>query len=540
MERVYCLYRVSTKGQVDKDDIPMQRQECRLFAEKMGWTICKEYYEKGVSGYKVSAEDRDAIQDLKVAAEKKEFDILLVFMFDRLGRIPNETPFVLEWFLKNGIQVWSTKEGQQRFENDCDYLLNYIRFWQAGGESKKTSLRVKTRLGQLVEEGRFTGGNAMFGYKFVRSGVITKKGRELLALEIVPEEAAVVQFIFRKTVDEGYGTWQLSSIINAQGYRTHNGAKFSPNTINRILRSPTYTGHYVRGGKRSEFIEEIQIIDEDLFNRAQKILEARNSANTKKTNVALTTRGAALLGGNIFCAHCGAKMHAIVYSDPVILKDGTKKVYRGIRYLCPNRGRNRGLCDGQTQYASTKIDPAILEIVHTMLNTIKDSEKDETIKEQYEQAVRSKKRYYSGLLKEYEKEQSILQKLIEEVGKAMIGESKLSLEIINESINIQKEKIARLEKQIPEALAAVNGDKGELENLDHYYAELTNWADEFDYSSKERKKMIICQLLRKINISRDYNLDIELNMEYGQFITEQLKRDNFTVQTDTLGRAFGC
>ena len=29
--RVYCLYRVSTKGQVDKDDIPMQKQRCREF-----------------------------------------------------------------------------------------------------------------------------------------------------------------------------------------------------------------------------------------------------------------------------------------------------------------------------------------------------------------------------------------------------------------------------------------------------------------------------------------------------------------------------
>ena len=46
------------------------------FAEKNGWTICKEFLEKGVSGYKVSANERDAIQDLKIAAEKKEFDIL--------------------------------------------------------------------------------------------------------------------------------------------------------------------------------------------------------------------------------------------------------------------------------------------------------------------------------------------------------------------------------------------------------------------------------------------------------------------------------
>ena len=31
---VYCLYRVSTKGQVDKDDIPMQKQASREFAER--------------------------------------------------------------------------------------------------------------------------------------------------------------------------------------------------------------------------------------------------------------------------------------------------------------------------------------------------------------------------------------------------------------------------------------------------------------------------------------------------------------------------
>lgn len=87
MKRVHCLYRVSTLGQVDKatDDIPMQKLECHRFAASQGWLITKEFSEKGVSGFKVSSEDRDAIQELKVAAVNKEFDILLVFMFDRLG-----------------------------------------------------------------------------------------------------------------------------------------------------------------------------------------------------------------------------------------------------------------------------------------------------------------------------------------------------------------------------------------------------------------------------------------------------------------------
>lgn len=53
MKRVYCLYRVSTKRQVDqmKDDIPMQRIACHEFADRQdGWVIVKEFLEKGVSG----------------------------------------------------------------------------------------------------------------------------------------------------------------------------------------------------------------------------------------------------------------------------------------------------------------------------------------------------------------------------------------------------------------------------------------------------------------------------------------------------------
>lgn len=154
-ERVYCLYRVSTNKQVDHDennqaDIPMQRKACHDFAAKMGWVIVGEEQETGVSGYKVSADDRDKLQLIKKYAEQGKFDILLVFMFDRLGRKSDETPFVVEWFTKKGVRVWSVQEGEQRFESHTDRLTNYIRFWQADGESQKTSMRTKTALGQMV------------------------------------------------------------------------------------------------------------------------------------------------------------------------------------------------------------------------------------------------------------------------------------------------------------------------------------------------------------------------------------------------------
>ena len=56
----------------------------------------RELSEKGVSGFKVSARDRDAIQEIQRDAVDGKFDILLVFMFDRLGRRDDATPFVVE------------------------------------------------------------------------------------------------------------------------------------------------------------------------------------------------------------------------------------------------------------------------------------------------------------------------------------------------------------------------------------------------------------------------------------------------------------
>ena len=45
MTRVYTLYRVSTVGQVDHDDIPMQRIACHEFAQQQGdWEIVNELY----------------------------------------------------------------------------------------------------------------------------------------------------------------------------------------------------------------------------------------------------------------------------------------------------------------------------------------------------------------------------------------------------------------------------------------------------------------------------------------------------------------
>ena len=90
--RVVLLYRASSKQQTDSDnDIPLQRNYLKPWAERQGWGFRCEFVEGGVSGYKISANDRDAIQKIKLMADRREFDILGIYMSDRLGRIAEET-----------------------------------------------------------------------------------------------------------------------------------------------------------------------------------------------------------------------------------------------------------------------------------------------------------------------------------------------------------------------------------------------------------------------------------------------------------------
>ena len=91
----------------------MQRRECQEFISRRDdWVFVGERMEKGISGYKVSAAKRDAILEIREMAEKKQFDVLLVFMFDRLGRKEDET---LSW--SNGSSNTASRSGAPGREN---------------------------------------------------------------------------------------------------------------------------------------------------------------------------------------------------------------------------------------------------------------------------------------------------------------------------------------------------------------------------------------------------------------------------------------
>ena len=272
MKRVLCLYRVSTKGQVDpKDDIPVQRRECMRFIENhRDWVYLGERLEKGVSGYKVSVQNRDVLQEIKKMAERKEFEVLLVFMFDRLGRREDETPFLVEWFVQHGIEVWSVNEGRQTIESRGDKLMNYIRYWMAGGESEKTSMRVKAAHTQMTADGVWRGGCHPYGYRLVHRGRMGKRNRQLYDLEIDPITGPIIQEIFHLVTREGFGTLRTANYLNE---KYPNPEKvWTAQSIRTILRNPVYTGRLHMNDTYSEPIDSLRLVSDETLAFAQDCL----------------------------------------------------------------------------------------------------------------------------------------------------------------------------------------------------------------------------------------------------------------------------
>jgi len=518
MKRVYCLYRVSSKAQVEGDDIPMQKQACREFAERQGWEIVSEFSEKGVSGFKVSAKDRDAIQDIQKAAVEKQFDILLVFMFDRLGRKDDETPFVVEWFVDNGIEVWSATEGQQKFDNHVDKLMNYIRFWQASGESIKTSVRTSTRMRQLAQEGIYYGGKVPYGYRLVHKGRYNKKGHPVNDIEIDPFEAGHVKLIYEKYVHEGLGLRRICHYLDDNGIRGSNGKPISFIMVRYILQNTLLVGIMTCGDVCSDLLPELRIIDDELFLQAQKLRQERaQEKEEQKRTLPLNTKGQSLLSGNLFCACCGGRLNISVNRQSYVRKDGTCDETKQVRYVCYNKIRKLRKCTGQSTYSMAKLDSIVAELIMSLFKNIKGANESELIEKSYLNELASCKAKLksakSGLVK-YSKN---LEDLKSEVIKSIQGTSKFEAGLLSDLIKQTEEMVIAAESEICLYETELENKQHHLTAIKEDYQKLINWSEIFKNSIAETKKMITAYLIESVKVKSGYELEVKFNVAFEQF-----------------------
>lgn len=521
--RVLCLYRVSSNKQLyhtDKNepDIPMQRIRCRQFCEEKGWTIVCELQEDGISGHKVRAVKRDKVQTIREYALQKKFDILVVFLFDRIGRIEDETPFIVEWLvLEAGVRVVSTEEGEQCFENHTDKLINYIRYWQADGESQKISIRTANSLHILTKAGCFTGGMRPYGYDFVHTGRTNKRKQPVNDLAICEDEAAIVRTMFRLAADEGYGAQRIANYLNERSIKNRAGKNWHPASIQAMLRNILYIGILRSGEVQSEPLEHLKIVDEKTFYTVGDMLEARSRKNAEIRSKPLNTRGNSLLSGFIFCGHCGARL-CVTTSGKYGRKKDNEYTIR-TRYTCQTKSRTHGDCDGQTGYTVEKLDAIIDHILRFIFSKVRRLDKRDVMNICYQNDYAEKTAILKKMRQDYAAAEKNYQTLTAEIVNALAGQSAFSPEVLNTTIEEQTKKCAQLKTAIVKMESELNAGQNRTVEIAKQYDNLLDWATAYDTASMSAKKVIAAHMIERVDVYRGYRLNIKLNISVEQFLS---------------------
>jgi len=248
----------------------------------------------------------------------------------------------------------------------------------------------------------------------------------------------------------------------------------------------------------------------------QEIIYQRSNAYEKKRRIPRNTRGRSLLAGNVFCGHCGARLCLTTNGKGQPRADGTDTVR--IRYTCQTKSRKHEPCDGQTGYTLSILDGMIDDIIRQVLRYVKSVSKAEILAAGYQTQMGEQKAIVNKAQRECEKARKDLQVLNAEIVNALTGNSAFTPDMLKEAIVRAEEKCAALERDYEVAKKALDNSETYLEKLSRRYDRFVEWSDIYDTATIETKKMIVSQIIERVDVFRDYHLKIKFNISVEQFI----------------------
>ena len=307
---LYARYSTDLQNAASIED---QHRACRERAAREGWAIVHEFSDAAMSAASML---RPGLQAMLRAAQAGEVDLVLGESLDRFSRDQEDIAALFKRLAFANVSMVTLTEG----------IISELHVGLSGTMAARflKQLAEKTRRGLRgrVEAGR-SGGGKSFGYSTVPSPTKGDRGR----LEIHPQEAAIVQRIFREFI-AGRSPKAIAQQLNLEGIPGPRAA-WSPSTIHGhrklgtgILNNTLYVG--VRTWGRQRFVKdpmtrrrvarltnaaitrpvpELQIIDDATW----QAVKLRQEATQLKvlTGLVRGRRPAYLFSGITKCGECG-------------------------------------------------------------------------------------------------------------------------------------------------------------------------------------------------------------------------------------------
>lgn len=324
-----CLIyaRVSLDPRGESRSVTEQEAECRAWADREGWTITHVITETGsASRYARSTKARSRWTEVTTALTTGNYDALLTWESSRATRDLTAYAALRDLCATHGIQwgysgtLYDLTNRDARFRTGLDALL-------AEDESARTSERGRRAVRARAAAGQ-PHGKILYGY----TRTYDPSTGTPLDQHPHPDTAQVVRDIYTRTI-AGESNAAIARHLTAAGIAPprparspHRPAAWIGSTIHRIIRNPAYAGHRTHHGVIVAPATWEPIVDQDTWDRANAILDARHTGAPRTDG-----RAHHLLSGIAHCGMCGTPLYHIKnrgYPSYACMRDGCQRVTR--------------------------------------------------------------------------------------------------------------------------------------------------------------------------------------------------------------------
>ena len=312
MKTAVIYARYSSERQTEQS-IEGQLRICNDYAKRNDIVIVGTYIDRAMSG---TNDNRADFQRMLKDSNKKNWNMVLVYKFDRFSRNKFEMAMHKKTLKDNGIKLVSACENIP--EGPEGIILESLLEGMAEYYSAELSQKVLRGLNESYIKGQFTGGYIQYGY-YVKD----KK------VYIDENEAPIVKEIFTRFASGETGK-SIGDNLVARGIRTKDNYYVNEKKVYKIIGDSKYTGKVVHNGKTYTNIYP-QIIDDETWQKVQYIRDGNKhkiGAKKQKFNF--------LLSGKLICGDCGS----FLVGESGTSKTGEIHKY----YTCLTRRRRKQPC----------------------------------------------------------------------------------------------------------------------------------------------------------------------------------------------------
>lgn len=350
--RVAAYCRVSSDS---KDQLHSYAAQIRSYTEEIaqhdGWELVDVYADEGLTGTRMDR--REDFNRMMADCRKGKIDRILVKSVSRFARNTRDCLSALRELSAMGVSVRFEKENIDTKTLTTELMVS-VSGSLAQQESISISANQKMSYQRRMERGEFITCTAPYGYR-----IVNKKD-----LEIVPEEAATVRWIFDAYLKGRSSGW-IAEQLTAKGIPSQSGAECWRETgVRYLLTNEKYIGDalsqksYSCGfpfvqkrnhGERLQYYTENShpaIIDRDTFERVQALLQKKAQKEKKR-------REKSPLALKIVCGNCGT----------VFQRRSSQNGY--VTWVCRTHDRHAADCP-VGRIPETEIHAAFLRMYHRL------------------------------------------------------------------------------------------------------------------------------------------------------------------------------